>query len=84
MVAVSGAIVFLVLILAFFAFLYYFPIGLWIRTIAAGVPLGIIALVSMRLIGIPPGVIVTNYVRARKGGAEPLGRPDAVALPRRR
>ena len=41
---------------------------LWIRTIAAGVPLGIISLVRMRLIGIPPGVIVTNYVRARKAG----------------
>ncbi len=68
MVAVSGAIIVLIVIIAFFAFLYYFPIGLWIRTIAAGVPLGIIALVRMRLIGIPPSVIVTNYVRARKAG----------------
>ncbi|HEX4013594.1 MAG TPA: flotillin-like protein FloA [Candidatus Cybelea sp.] len=68
MVAVSGVIIILILLFVFFAFLYYFPIGLWIRTIAAGVPLGIIALVRMRLIGIPPGVIVTNYVRARKAG----------------
>ena len=69
MIAVSGAIVIVIIVvIAFFAFLYYFPIGLWIRTIAAGVPLGIIALVRMRLIGIPPGVIVTNYVRARKAG----------------
>ncbi len=58
----------IVVIILFFMFLYYFPIGLWIRTIAAGVPLGIISLVRMRLIGIPPGVIVTNYVRARKAG----------------
>ena len=40
------------------------------RTIAAGVPLGIISLVRMRLIGIPPSVIVTNYVRARKAGLD--------------
>src|SRR6202050_841159 len=68
MIAVSGAVVIFLVVIAFFAFLYYFPIGLWIRTIAAGVPLGIIALVRMRLIGIPPSVIVTNYARARKAG----------------
>ncbi|HEY5258671.1 MAG TPA: flotillin-like protein FloA [Candidatus Baltobacteraceae bacterium] len=62
------AIVIVVAIILFFTFLYYFPIGLWVRTIAAGVPLGIISLVRMRLIGIPPGVIVNNYVRARKAG----------------
>ncbi|HUA09186.1 MAG TPA: flotillin-like protein FloA [Candidatus Acidoferrales bacterium] len=61
------ALVFFAIIL-FFVFLYYFPLGTWIRTIAAGVPLGIITLVRMRLIGIPPGIIVTNYVRARKAG----------------
>jgi uncharacterized protein YqfA (UPF0365 family) len=70
MIAVSGAVVIFLVVIAFFAFLYYFPIGLWIRTIAAGVPLGIIALVRMRLIGIPPSVIVTNYVRARKAGLD--------------
>src|SRR5579872_4604989 len=58
----------LAVIIGLMMFLYYFPIGLWIRTIAAGVPLGIISLVRMRLIGIPPGVIVANYVRARKAG----------------
>jgi uncharacterized protein YqfA (UPF0365 family) len=67
-IAVSAAVIFFVVVIGFFMFLYYFPIGLWIRTIAAGVPLGIISLVRMRLIGIPPGVIVTNYVRARKAG----------------
>ncbi|HYL26851.1 MAG TPA: flotillin-like protein FloA [Candidatus Nitrosotalea sp.] len=70
MIAVSGAIIVFIALIAFFVFLYYFPIGMWIRTIAAGVPLGIIALVRMRLIGIPPGVIVTNYVRARKAGLD--------------
>jgi len=67
-VAVSALVIIVVAFILFFAFLYYFPIGMWIRTVAAGVPLGIIALVRMRLIGIPPSVIVTNYVRARKAG----------------
>jgi len=49
-------------------FLYYFPLGLWIRTIAAGVPLSIGSLIRMRIIGVPAGVIVSNLVRARKAG----------------
>ena len=68
MVAISVLVIVFVAIVLFFAFLYYFPIGMWIRTVAAGVPIGIIALVRMRLIGISPGIIVTNYVRARKAG----------------
>jgi uncharacterized protein YqfA (UPF0365 family) len=56
------------IIIGFFMFLYYFPLGMWIRTLAAGVPLSMISLIRMRLIGIPPSVIVTNLVRARKAG----------------
>jgi len=67
-IATGMILIFFLALVAFIAFLYYFPLGLWIRTIAAGVPLGIISLVRMRLIGIPPGVIVTNFVRARKAG----------------
>jgi len=48
--------------------LYYFPLGLWIRTLAAGVPLSIGALIRMRVIGVPAGVIVANLVRSRKAG----------------
>ncbi len=65
--AVFGIIT-IVAILAILAFLYYFPLGLWIRTIAAGVPLSIGALIRMRIIGVPAGVIVANLVRARKAG----------------
>jgi uncharacterized protein YqfA (UPF0365 family) len=66
--SVSVAVVVFAVIIGLFLFLYYFPLGLWIRTIAAGVPLSIMALIRMRLIGIQPGVIVTNLVRARKAG----------------
>ncbi len=65
---VGVVIVIFIAIILFFVFLYYFPIATWIRTVAAGVPIGIITLVRMRLIGIPPSIIVTNYVRARKAG----------------
>jgi uncharacterized protein YqfA (UPF0365 family) len=65
---VGLVVVVFIAIILFFVFLYYFPIATWIRTVAAGVPIGIITLVRMRLIGIPPSVIVTNYVRARKAG----------------
>ena len=68
LVGVGVAIIFFIAVILFFSFLYYFPIGLWIRTVAAGVPLGIFTLVRMRLIGIPPGIVVTNYVRGRKAG----------------
>jgi uncharacterized protein YqfA (UPF0365 family) len=61
---IIGFAVFLGLLL----FFYYFPLGLWIRTIAAGVPLSIMSLIRMRLIGIQPSVIVNNLVRSRKAG----------------
>ena len=61
-------VVVLAVILGLIVFLYYFPLGMWIRTIAAGVPLSIQSLIRMRLIGIVPSVIVTNLVRARKAG----------------
>lgn len=60
-------IAFLVIV-AFFVFIYYFPFGLWIRARAAGVPLGIFSLLRMRLIRIPPSVIVDALITANKAG----------------
>ena len=67
-VAALAMIGFFVFVILFFFFMYYIPVGMWFRTIAAGVPLSIGALVRMRIIGIPPSVIVTNLVRSRKAG----------------
>jgi len=53
---------------AIILFFYYFPLGLWIRTVAAGVPLSIGSLIRMRIIGVPAGLLVANLVRARKAG----------------
>jgi len=66
--AALAMVSFFVFIIVFFVFMYYIPVGMWFRTIAAGVPLSIGALVRMRIIGIPPSVIVTNLVRSRKAG----------------
>src|SRR5579863_2658793 len=55
-------------IIAFFVFLFYFPFGIWIRARAAGVPLGIFNLFRMRLIRIPPSVIVDALITSSKAG----------------
>ena len=67
-----GTLVLVVIVIALLIgivlFLYYFPIGLWIRTVAAGVPLSILSLIRMRIIGVHAGLLVANLVRARKAG----------------
>ncbi|HEV3156366.1 MAG TPA: flotillin-like protein FloA [Candidatus Baltobacteraceae bacterium] len=68
MTALFGAFAIFVALVLFLMFSYYFPLGLWVRTLAAGVPLSMVSLIRMRLIGIQPGVIVLNLVRARKAG----------------
>jgi len=67
----AGALVIFIAIAAiiiFFVFLYYFPFGIWIRARAAGVPLGVFSLFRMRLIRIPPSVIVDALITASKAG----------------
>jgi uncharacterized protein YqfA (UPF0365 family) len=66
--AVASLFVLAAILVVLIALLYYFPLGLWIRTLAAGVPLSIGALIRMRVIGVPAGLIVSNLVRARKAG----------------
>lgn len=67
-----GSLVVLILafiaIVAFFMFLYYFPFMLWIRAGAAGVRLGIGSLVRMRLMRVPPALIVDALINAHKAG----------------
>jgi uncharacterized protein YqfA (UPF0365 family) len=61
-------VVTIAILIAIILFFYYFPLGLWIRTVAAGVPLSIGSLIRMRIIGVPAGLLVANLVRARKAG----------------
>mgnify|MGYP001017143792 CR=1 FL=1 len=49
---------------------YFIPVGLWISALAAGVKVGIIALVGMRLRRVPPVKIVAPLIKAVKAGLD--------------
>ena len=68
MVAASAAIIFFLVIIAFFVFLYYVPVGLWFTSVASGVPVSIGSLIGMRFRRVPPALIVNNLITARKAG----------------
>lgn len=59
-------VVFSVVIL--WLFFYYVPLGLWITAVFSGVPVGIGALIGMRLRKVPPTVIVNAMISATKAG----------------
>ncbi|MBS3873896.1 MAG: flotillin-like protein FloA [Firmicutes bacterium] len=51
-------------------FLSFVPLGLWISALSAGVPMGIMTLVGMRLRRVPPARIVNSLIKATKAGLE--------------
>ncbi len=55
-------------IIAFFMFMYFVPVGLWITAIFAGVKITIGELIGMRIRKVPPGVIVNSLITATKAG----------------
>jgi len=55
----------LVVITVLFSFI---PVGLWISALAAGVRVGIITLVGMRLRRVPPARIINPFIKASKAG----------------
>ncbi|GAB4268714.1 hypothetical protein Tfer_3128 [Thermincola ferriacetica] len=48
--------------------LSFIPVGLWISALAAGVKIGIITLIGMRLRRVPPAKIVNPLIKAVKAG----------------
>ncbi|WP_418790586.1 flotillin-like protein FloA [Phosphitispora sp. TUW77] len=48
--------------------LSFIPVGLWISALAAGVKIGIITLIGMRLRRVPPARIVNPLIKADKAG----------------
>lgn len=58
-------IIIVVLLIILFSFI---PIGLWIASIAAGVPVGLINLIGMRLRRVIPAKIVLPLIKATKAG----------------
>lgn len=64
-------LLFVVLIVIFLAVILSFvPIGLWISALAAQVPVGIFALIGMRLRRVAPVKIVVPLIKATKAGLD--------------
>ncbi len=70
LIAVSR-LIFVVLMVVFVAFIFTFiPVGLWISALAAGVKVGIMTLVGMRLRRVVPVRIVGPLIKAEKAGIQ--------------
>ncbi len=57
-----------ILLLGFMIILSFIPIGLWISALAAGVKVGIVDLIGMRLRRVSPVKIVNPLIKAEKAG----------------
>ena len=55
-------------IVAFFVFLYFVPVNLWITAIFSGVRIGLLELVFMRIRKVPPSIVVNSLITATKAG----------------
>lgn len=55
-------------IVAFFVFLYFVPLSLWITALFSGVSISIFQLVFMRFRKVPPSLIVGSLITATKAG----------------
>ncbi|MEL7567388.1 MAG: flotillin-like protein FloA [Dehalobacterium sp.] len=64
----SGIIVFVLILLAVVIVFSFVPVGLWISALAAGVKVGIIDLIGMRLRRVAPAKIVNPQIKAEKAG----------------
>lgn len=67
---VSLIIIIAILLIFLSIFFSFIPLGLWISAMAAGVHIGILNLVGMRLRRVPPVRIVHPMVKAVKAGLE--------------
>lgn len=67
---ISSALILFLFFIAVAVFLHFVPLGLWISAIAAGVPVGIVTLIGMRLRRVPPAQIVLPLIKANKAGLD--------------
>ncbi len=63
-------IVISLVIVGLLVLLNFIPVGLWISALAAGVRIGIISLIGMRLRRVPPARIIEPLIKATKAGIE--------------
>ena len=67
----AGAIVVLVIAVLVIGFIFYMiPFRHWIAAMFSGVPVGIFALIGMRLRRVPPAEIVDALIQVRKAGID--------------
>lgn len=66
----AGLTLFALVILFLILFFNFIPVGLWISAWAAGVRVGILTLVGMRLRRVPPARIVLPLIKADKAGID--------------
>ncbi len=64
-------------IIAFFTFLYFVPVNLWITAIFSGVRVGLLELVFMRIRKVPPSIVVNSLITATKAGLTLMEGDDA-------
>lgn len=70
MEGLSLILIIIAAIVAFFTFLYFIPINLWITARFSGVQVGLFELVFMRIRKVPPRIIVESMITATKAGLE--------------
>lgn len=58
----------LIIIAFFFLFVWLIPVRLWIAAIAAGVKIGVLTLVGMRLRKVDPHIIINSLIMLHKAG----------------
>ena len=64
-------IFFVIIIILLVSLVFSFvPIGLWISALAAGVEVGILTLIGMRLRRVPPHKIILPLIKAQKAGID--------------
>lgn len=66
----SSVIIFILVLVGISVIFSFIPIGLWISALAAGVKIGILTLVGMRLRRVPPAQIVGALIKADKAGLD--------------
>ncbi len=67
-VAISSGLLIFLVVIALFIILGFVPLGLWISALAAGVKVGIVDLIGMRLRRVSPAKIVNPLIKAEKAG----------------
>ncbi len=58
------------LLVVFFSFLYFVPVGLWVTAFFSGVPVSLFTLVGMRLRKVNPHYIIRPLISATKAGLD--------------